>query len=508
MTAKQLTDSILQLAIQGKLVPQDPNDEPASILLDRIREEKRRLVKEGVLKKKDLEEISIDDDEAPFLIPDNWEWTTISNIFIINPKVIAEDTQNAAFIPMEKIEAGYSSNYTFDIRKWGEIKKSFTNFADGDVAFAKITPCFQNRKSVIFCGLPNGIGAGTTELKVLRPIGNTIDRKYLLYFLKSQYFINEAIFKGTANQQRIVVGYLENKYFPLPPLAEQHRIVQRIEEILPIVKEYGEAYEEASKMDAELPDKLKKSILQEAIKGKLGTQNSDDEPASVLMEKIREEKKRLVKEGILKRKDLEVTPVDEEDEPFRIPESWEWCRLGNVTYMYTGNSISESEKSAKYTNVAGINYIGTKDVGFDHSINYNNGIRIPLMYQDKFKKAPSGSVLMCIEGGSAGRKIGILNEQVCFGNKLCCFNPICVNNKFVYYYLQSPTLKDIFKSNMNGIIGGVSISKLSPLTIPIPPLAEQHRIVQKIEELYAEIDNMTINNKDINETKREITEKK
>ena len=132
---------------------------------------------------------------------------------------MADDQTKSAFIPMEKIQASYGSIYTFDVVKWGEIKKSFTHFADGDIAFAKITPCFQNRKSVIFSGLPNGIGAGTTELKVLRP-----------------YFIDEAIFKGTANQQRIITGYLENKLFPLPPLQEQDRIVTAINAVASIMR--------------------------------------------------------------------------------------------------------------------------------------------------------------------------------------------------------------------------------------------------------------------------------
>ena len=228
---ERLKKSILQEAISGHLVPQDPNDEPASVLLGRIRKEKQKLVKEGSLKKKDLVETPISEDEIPFEIPESWEWVRVKDIFIINPKVIAEDNADAAFIPMEKIEARYGSAFTFDIRKWKDIKSSFTCFADGDVAFAKITPCFQNRKSMILKDLPNGIGAGTTELKVLRLYGETICREYLLYFLASSYFIDEASFKGTANQQRIIVGYLENKPFPLPPLAEQKRIVEKIEQL-------------------------------------------------------------------------------------------------------------------------------------------------------------------------------------------------------------------------------------------------------------------------------------
>ena len=250
----KLRKSILQEAIQGKLVPQIAEEGSAQELLERIKEEKRKLVKEGKLRKSALNDSAIfrgDDnkyyekigkqcvditEEIPFPIPAKWQWVRIRDVFQLNPKNEADDETLAAFLPMEKISAGYKSDFTFDLVKWGNIKKGFTHFANGDVAFAKITPCFQNRKSAIFHDLPNGIGAGTTELKVLRPYGNTIDRWYLLYFLESPYFIDEATFKGTANQQRIVVGYLENKPFPLPPRKEQQRIVENIEQLMQLLK--------------------------------------------------------------------------------------------------------------------------------------------------------------------------------------------------------------------------------------------------------------------------------
>ena len=244
-----LKKSILQEAIQGRLVPQIAEEGTAKELLEQIKTEKQKLVKEGKLKKSALNDSIIfkgDDnkyyeqigkkclditDEIPFVIPETWQWVRIRDVFQLNPKNEAEDEKLVAFIPMEKISAGYKSDFTFDTTKWGTIKKGFTHFANGDVAFAKITPCFQNRKSAIFHDLPNGIGAGTTELKVLRPYENTIDRWYLLYFLESPYFIDEATFKGTANQQRIVVGYLEDKLFPLPTQKEQQRIVAQIEKL-------------------------------------------------------------------------------------------------------------------------------------------------------------------------------------------------------------------------------------------------------------------------------------
>ena len=244
-----LRKSILQEAIQGKLVQQIAEEGTAQELLEQIKTEKQKLVKEGKLKKSALNDSVIfrgEDnkyyeqigkkcvditEEIPFSIPANWKWVRIRDVFQLNPKNEADNETLAAFIPMEKISAGYKSDFTFDLVKWGNIKKGFTHFANGDVAFAKITPCFQNRKSAIFHDLPNGIGAGTTELKVLRPYGNTIDGWYLLYFLESPYFIDEATFKGTANQQRIVVDYLEDKLFPLPTQKEQQRIVAQIEKL-------------------------------------------------------------------------------------------------------------------------------------------------------------------------------------------------------------------------------------------------------------------------------------
>lgn len=248
-----LPKSILQEAIQGKLVPQIPEEGTAMELLDQIQTEKQKLVKEGRLKKSALSDSVIfrgDDNkyyenhgknvvcidtEIPFEIPFSWQWVRLANVVQVNPKNDAPNETQAAFIPMECVDATYLSKYTYHERKWGDIKTGFTHFADGDVAFAKITPCFQNRKSMILRKLPNGIGAGTTELKVLRPYGKTINREYLLFFLESPYFVEEAIFKGTANQQRIISGYMENKLFPLPPLSEQQRISEKIKEAYKLI---------------------------------------------------------------------------------------------------------------------------------------------------------------------------------------------------------------------------------------------------------------------------------
>ena len=247
---EQLKKSVLQYAIEGKLVPQCEEDGTAEDLLREIQAEKQRLYAEGKLKKKDLAHSTIFrgednkyyeqvgktcvciDDEIPFETPLSWRWVRVKDVVKINPKNENSDDTIAAFIPMDKIEATFLSQFSYTKVHWGEIKSAFTHFADGDIAFAKITPCFQNRKSMVLQNLPNGIGAGTTELKVLRPYGETIRPFFLMYFLETPYFIENASFKGTANQQRILVGYLENKLLPLPPLREQRKISNTITDFL------------------------------------------------------------------------------------------------------------------------------------------------------------------------------------------------------------------------------------------------------------------------------------
>lgn len=258
---------------------------------------------------------------------------------------------------------------------------------------------------------------------------------------------------------------------------------------------------------------LKNAILQMAMQGKLVPQDFADESASALLERIREKHGDLIRQKAVKapkgggsvvyrdgdswfeRCGKSAPSCIDDEIPFEIPKNWEWARLDAVANLYTGNSIPEKVKAAKYTGLTdGIEYIATKDLSFDGVFDYSNGIRIPYE-EDGFKTANSDDILMCIEGGSAGRKIGILDRTVCFGNKLCSFSSYGLNQRFLYYFLQSPAFRVQFNGGMSGIIGGVSIKNLSKLFICIPPIAEQMRIVERVDKLmpligdYGELEN-------------------
>ncbi len=257
---KQTKSKILDLAIRGKLVPQNLNDEPTSVLLERIRVEKEELIKQGKIKRDKKESIifrgddnsyyrddknaTIDiSDELPFTIPNSWCWGILKDIVIINPRNKLADDTEVSFIPMPLIEDGYSGRHTSETRKWEEVKMGFTHFKEGDIGFAKITPCFENKKSTIFKNLCNGYGAGTTELHVLRPYKDTILPEYLLAYVKTNQFIENGkqTLSGAVGQQRIGKAYIENTYFPIPPIKEQHRIIKQLEDLFSYLNTMADA---------------------------------------------------------------------------------------------------------------------------------------------------------------------------------------------------------------------------------------------------------------------------
>ena len=226
---KQAKSKVLDMAVRGELVPQNPDDEPASVLLERIKKEQKSSKSKG----KNTAHNTHYEEELPFDIPENWVWCRLREITMINPKNNIEDNKEVSFIPMTLISDGFSNKHSYEVRLWGEVKKGFTHFQEGDIGIAKITPCFENRKSVIFSNLVNEVGAGTTELHILRPFAYSEIKKYIYWFINTESFIQRGIshFSGAVGQQRVGKDILENTLIPLPPLSEQHRIVEKIEGI-------------------------------------------------------------------------------------------------------------------------------------------------------------------------------------------------------------------------------------------------------------------------------------
>lgn len=237
--------------------------------------------------------------------------------------------------------------------------------------------------------------------------------------------------------------------------------------------------------------KLRDLILELAVRGKLVPQDPNDEPASVLLEKIAEEKERLFKDGVIK-KAKKLPKVETCDVLFDIPENWQFTRLGVIGQIFNGNSISKAEKESKYiSQKEGLPYIATKDVGYGfESLDYDNGVKIPID-ERKFKIAEPYSVLICSEGGSAGKKCGITNQRVCFGNKLFAIQSYGdIQSKFILAFYLTPSFQEQFSFRMTGIIGGISTSKFENIPIPLPPIIEQRRIVKKVDELMALCDQL------------------
>ncbi|WP_314909378.1 restriction endonuclease subunit S [Cardiobacterium hominis] len=228
---KKLRAALLQAAVQGEL--NERTNENARDLLAAIQTEKAALQKAGKLKK-DKPLAAISEEEIPFAIPENWVWVRLGDVAEINPRNKAQDETEAGFMPMNLLNGGFQNSFAFENRSWEKIKKSFTHFSDGDVVIAKITPCFQNRKSAVISGLPNKIGAGTTELHVLRPYAAKVLPEYLLLIAKTTAFINGGVanFTGTAGQQRVSSDFIKNYPIPLPPLTEQQQIVTKLEALL------------------------------------------------------------------------------------------------------------------------------------------------------------------------------------------------------------------------------------------------------------------------------------
>ena len=480
MTAQQLKASILQLAIQGKLVPQNPSDEPASDLLKRIKAEKAALIKSGKLKKeKPLPPIS--EDEIPFDIPDSWEWVRLNSITI---------NRDGERIPLSKdIRDSLEKKYDYYGASGIIDKVDKYIFHERLLLIGEDGANLLNRtKPIAF--IANGLYWVNNHAHVLQNLSGVL-LDYLCWFINaiplSQYVTGTAQPKmNQENMNKILV--------PLPPLEEQKRIVAKIEELLPRVAEYGKAETELSNLNAELPEQLKKSILQWAIQGRLVPQDPTDEPASELLKRIKAEKAALIKSGKLK-KEKPLPPISENEIPFDIPESWEWIRLGDVCLVARGGSprpikdyITEEDN--------GINWIKIGDT--DKGGKYINSTREKIKPSgvSKSRMVHAGDFLLT-NSMSFGRPY-ILNVDGCIHDGWLVLSgyQTVYNKDFLFYMLSSAFAYQQFSGITGGsVVKNLNSDKVADTFFPLPPLAEQNRIVERLENLFVHLNCSLIHDK-------------
>ncbi|EKY6238414.1 restriction endonuclease subunit S [Escherichia coli] len=545
---KKLRELILELAVRGKLVPQDPNDEPASELLKRIAAEKAELVKQGKIKKqKPLPEIS--EEEKPFELPEGWEWATLTRIAEINPKIdVSDDEQEISFIPMPLISTKFDGSHEFEIKKWKDVKKGYTHFANGDIAIAKITPCFENSKAAIFSGLKNGIGVGTTELHVARPFSDIINRKYLLLNFKSPNFLKsgESQMTGSAGQKRVPRLFFENNPIPFPPLQEQERIIIRFTQLMSLCDQLeqqslssldahqqlvetllgtladsqntGELAENWARISEHFDtlftteasvDALKQTILQLAVMGKLVPQDPNDEPASELLKRIAAEKAQLVEEGKIK-KQKPLPPISDEEKPFELPEGWEWCRIDDLTFVSGGIQKQPKRRPVKnhfpYLRVANVQR---------GDINIDKLERFELEPHELAFWSLEKNDILIVEGNGSADEIGRCAiwhapiEKCVYQNHLIRVRGIIEGyQEFIALYLNSPSgIKEMQRLAVttSGLYN-LSVGKIRGITIPLPPLNQQNLILSRIREYILVCENLKTSTQSAHQTQLHLAD--
>ena len=518
MTAQKLRNSILQMAVQGKLVPQDPNDEPASVLLERIRKEKEQLIKEGKIKKNKKEscifrgsdnlhyeqigkEVRCIEDEVPFEIPESWEWVRLSSVVYNHGQTKPEE--DFCYIDIGSVDNQHQKLSAVETIIPPEKAPSRARkiICKDDIIYSTVRPYLHNMCIIDrnFSKMP----IASTGFAVFTCHADFYN-EFLFYYLMSpdfdSYANNVENSKGVAypaiNDTRLYKALI-----PLPPVDEQHRIVDKIKSVLPEIEKYDLVETELSNMNRDFPENLKRSILQWAVQGRLVPQDPSDEPAEVLLERIRTEKQRLVKEGKIKKDKHEsiifrrdnshyeklngIKRCIDDEIPFDIPDNWSWVRLGSLFQHNTGKALNSSNKvGTKLT------YITTSNLYWDKFV------------LDKLKEMPftdaevekctviKGDLLVC-EGGDIGRAaiwnydfpIRIQNHI----HRLRSYIP--VNVKFYYYIFY--LYKHMGLIGGKGIgIQGLSSNAIHQLLFPLPPSNEQHKIVEKIEALLPFCENL------------------
>lgn len=488
MTAQDLKNAILQLAVQGKLVPQNPNDEPASELLKRIKAEKERLVKDGKIKKeKSL--VPIANDEIPFDIPGSWEWIRLGDFCsVYNGDSINADEKQAKYSKkydghcyIGTKDVGFDNSVNYDNGIY--IPLSDTNFK---IAYAdSVLMCMEGGSAGRKIAIIDKDVCFGNKLCCFSPI--VISNKYLFSFLQSKAFFAQFTALMTGIIGGVGAQKLKSITIPLPPLAEQQRIVAKIEELMPLVEEYGKAEERLTALNAEFPDKLRKSILQQAIQGKLTERDPADELASELLKRIRAEKERLIKEGKIK-KEKPLPPITEEEMPFEIPDGWTVIRIGDVGVYKKGpfgSSLTKNMFVPKGPDAVKV-YEQKNAIQKDHTL---GDYYIKRSYFNEkmrgFEVFPGDVIVSC--AGTIGETY-VMPEGIEQGiiNQALMRMKIVPSLNFDYFLLY---FDYVLKKSAQGSSKGSAIKNIPPfdifkkMVLPLPPLAEQQRIVKKLEEI-------------------------
>ena len=493
MTAQQLKNSILQMAVQGKLVPQDPNDEPASVLLERIRAEKERLIKEKKIKReknpsvifkgtdntpyeKIGDEVRSLADEVPFDIPDSWEWVRLGNISSYaetKQKVNATSADPSIWgLDLEDIEKG---GRLLEHKTVGERRAvgDKTVFAKGDILYSKLRPYLLK----ILVAPDDGIC--TPEIVPFRVYGG-IDPNYIVNYLKSPYVDNliNNITYGV-KMPRVGTETMTSLLVPIPPLEEQRRIVEKIDGVASAISAYDVAYQKTETLNSAFPEALKKSILQEAVQGKLVSQDPSDESAEALLERIRVEKQRLIKEGKIKKDKHEsvifrrdnshyeklggVERCIDDELPFEIPENWCWCKIGTIFTLQAGKNIQAAE-------------IHENPFADSYPCYGGNGIRGYVASSNRTGDYP----IIGRQGALCGNINRATGEFYATEHAVCVETYSQISVAWACLFLTALNLNQYATATAQP---GLAVANINEVYIPLPPLAEQHRIVQRIEEL-------------------------
>ena len=483
MKLQDLKKSILQYAMQGKLVAQDPNDEPASELLKRIKAQKDQLIKDGKIKKeKPLPPIT--QDEIPYDLPQGWQWVRLGNISMVNG--------GYAFKSSEYKNVGIRVVRISDFNELGFVNNNIVRYDYN----RKLDNYLLEEKNIILCMTGGTVGKSLFIKNLEEPMVTNqrvgtikilgVIEDYINYSILSpltQKVITES--KNSTNDN-ISIETIKNFLIPLPPLAEQKRIVKKLEEILPLVDEYGKNEEILSEMNQKLPKQIRQSILQYAVQGKLVAQNPQDEPASELLKRIKAQKEQLIKESKIKR-EKPLPPITKDEIPYDLPQGWQWVRLGNVGLSNIGLTYKPANITQSYS---GIPVLRSSNIQ-NNKIDLQDLVRVTTEIKNQNLFVEIGDILICARNGSknlVGKSAIIteLKEPMTFGAFMAIFRSQI--NNWVKIYLDSPLFKKTLESVNTVTINQITQNNLKNAIIPIPPLAEQKRIVAKVEELMKLVD--------------------